>query len=106
MPKINNQTVIKYAAPIATALSARGDNWNADAMAAVCVKVVLEEMGCTESLGDEAKNDRAEVINIIKSFFTAPKNFQNSYLAMTEVNGAPMMKAVKSSEKTSNAEFA
>jgi hypothetical protein len=106
MPKIENKTIVKHAKPICDALKARGDNWNADAMAAVCVKVVLEEMGASEQLGDEFKTDRAAVINIIKSFFTAPKNWQQSYLAVTEVDGKPLMPKVEKSEASAVAEFA
>lgn len=106
MPKIENQTIVKHAAPIAKALTARGDNWNADAMAAVAVKVILEEMGCVEELGDEFKTDRAAVIAVIKPFFTAPKNYQSSYLALTEIDGKPLMPKVEKTESASISEFA
>ena len=106
MPKIENQTIVKHAKPIADALAKRGDNWNADAMAAVAVKVILEEMGCVEELGDEFKTDRAAVIALVKNFFTAPKNWQNSYLAVTEVDGKPLMPKVEKTESASISEFA
>lgn len=107
MPAITNKTIIKHMTPIAAALVARGDNWNADAMAAVIVKTVLEEMGCVEQLGDEYKADRAALIAVVKPFFTAPKNTQNSYIALTlGDDGKPLMPKVESSEKVAVAEFA
>ena len=81
MPKIENSTVLKYAAPICAGLKAKGENWNADAAAAVVIKTVLEEMGCTEQLGAEFAEDRKALHAVIKPFITAAKNYQDVYLA-------------------------
>jgi hypothetical protein len=101
MPKITNSTIIKHATPICAALQKRGDNWSADAGAAVIVKTVLEEMGCVEQLGEDFKTDRAALIALVKPFLTASKNFQNSYL---EPSG--LMPKIAAADKVDNAEFA
>lgn len=101
MPKITNSTIIKHATPICKALQNAGKNWTAEASAAVVVKTVLEEMGCTTELKEDSRADRAAVIAIIMPFFTAAKNYQNSYLAPSE-----LMPKVETTEKTSVSEFA
>jgi hypothetical protein len=83
MPKIENSTIIKYATPICEGLKAKGENWNADVGAALVIKLVLEEMGCVEQLGTEFLDDRKALHALVKTFLTASKNFQDSYLAPT-----------------------
>jgi histidinol-phosphate/aromatic aminotransferase/cobyric acid decarboxylase-like protein len=105
MPKIENSTVIKHAKPICDALNKRGQNWNWEANAALIVRVVLEELGALEQLGEEYKADRQAVVKVIEKF-GYPKNFQNVYLAKTEVDGKPLMPAVDGKAETEASEFA
>jgi hypothetical protein len=107
MPTITNKTVLKHLTPIAQHLSANNQPWSADAMAAVCVKVVLEHMGCLEQLQPEFQKDRADLILQVRSFFTAPVNFQRGYIAMTNgEDGKPLMQKPVASVKNDVAEFA
>jgi len=107
MPKIENKTIIKHAQPICDALNKIGKNWTAKAQAAVIVKVVLEEMGATEQLGEEFLADRQAVIALVEKF-GYPKNFQNSYLAKTmQADGkTPMMPEVSKTDEVEINEFA
>ena len=105
MPKIENSTILKHAKPICDSLNKAGQNWSWEAQAALLVKTVLEEMGATEQLGEEFKADRQAVIALI-SKFGYPKNFQNSYLAKTEINGKPMMPEVAKNEAVAASEWA
>ena len=107
MPTITNKTILKHAAPIAAKLQSRGDNWNADAGAAVIIKTVLEEMGCMDELTEEFKEERAKLILLVKPFLTASKNFQNSYLATTnDDDGKPLMQKITATAAAANDEFA
>ncbi len=105
MPKIENATIIKHARPICAALTKSGRNWNWEAQAALTVRVVLEELGALEQLGDEFKSDRQAVVTLIEKF-GYPKNFQNVYLAATEVDGKPLMAKVEGKGEENLSEFA
>ena len=107
MPAITNKTILKHLAPIAQHLSANNQPWSADAMAAVAVKVVLEHMGCLEQLQPEFQKDRADLILQLRSFFTAPINFQRGYISMTNgEDGKPLMTKPVIYLKNDVAEFA
>ena len=106
MPAITNKTILKHLTPIALHLAASNQPWSADAMAAVCVKTVLEHMGCLEQLQPEYQKDRADLILQVRSFFTAPVNFQRGYIAMTTgEDGKPLMQKPVASVKNDVAEF-
>ena len=106
MPTITNKIILKHLTPIAQHLSAAGQPWSADAMAAVCVKTVLEHMGCLEQLQPEFQKDRADLILQLRSFFTAPINFQRGYIALTNgEDGKPLMQKPVASVKNDVAEF-
>ena len=106
MPQITNKTILRHLTPIAQHLSASNQPWNADAMAAVTVKTVLEHMGCLEQLQPAFQKDRADLILQVRSFFTAPVNFQRGYIALTNgVDGKPLMLKPVASVKNDVAEF-
>jgi hypothetical protein len=106
MPAITNKTILKHLTPIAQYLSAAGQPWSADAMAAVCIKVVLEHMGCLEQLKPEFQKDRADLILQLHLFFTAPVNFQRGYISQTnDENGNPLMQKPIASVQNNVAEF-
>ena len=106
MPAITNKTILKHLTPIAQHLSKNNQPWSADAMAAVAVKVVLEHMGCVEQLQPEFQKDRADLILQLRSFFTAPVNYQRGYIAMTNgEDGKPLMQKPVASVKNDVAEF-
>jgi hypothetical protein len=106
MPAITNKTILKHLTPIAQHLSADNSPWSADAMAAVCVKTVLEHMGCLEALQPEFQKDRADLILQVRCFFTAPINFQRGYIAATNgEDGKPLMQKPIAAVKNDVAEF-
>ena len=106
MPTITNKIILKHLTPIAQHLSAAGQPWSADAMAAVAVKVVLEHMGCLEQLQPEFQKDRADLILQLRCFFTAPINFQRGYIAATNgEDGKPLMSKPIAAVKNDVAEF-
>ena len=105
MPKIDNATIIKHATPICAALNKAGRNWSWEAQAALTVRVVLEELGALEQLTDDFKADRQAVVKLIEKF-GYPKNFQNVYLAKTEVDGKPLMAEVNGKAEAEVSEFA
>lgn len=105
MPKIENSTIIKHATPICAALAKAGRNWDWEAQAALTVRVVLEEMGAVEQLGADYKTDRQALVTLIEKF-GYPKNFQNSYLALTEVDGKPLMPKVDGKAEKDVSDFA
>lgn len=107
MAKIENSTIIKHATPIAQILRKRGENWTAEAMAAVLVKTILEESGNVEALGDDFKADRQAWIALAKPFITAAKNTQNTLLCNTiGTDGLPLMPKCEATAKVEVAEFA
>ena len=103
MAKIKNSTVLKQCKRICDGIKGKR-NFSAQDSATVAVRTVLEELGLTEELGDEYKEERAVVVEAIKILFTASKNFQNSYLA-SEDNGNLMPKVEATEEEKAN-EFA
>ena len=107
MPKIENSTILKHAKPICAALKKAGRNWNWEAQAALTVRVVLEELGALEQLGDDFKADRQAVVKLVEKF-GYPKNFQNCYLALTDgADGKPLMPKIDGkAEDESVSEFA
>ena len=106
MPAITNKIILKHLTPIAQHLSAAGQSWTADAMAAVAVKVILEHMGCLEQLQPEFQKDRADLILQVRSFFTAPINFQRGYITLTNgEDGKPLMQRPYAAVKNDVAEF-
>lgn len=107
MPTITNTTIIKHATPICKTLRERGDNLTNEAVAAIVVKAVLEELGCVDALSADMLNDRKEVIALVKVFFTAPKNCQVSYFSETNgTDGVPLMPKPDKVVKADSVEFA
>ena len=108
MPKIESTTVLNQINRIAPKLVERGENWTAEHSAVVIVRSIMEELGLKEELtSDEYKQNRLDCIALVKPFITAAKNYQNSYLAQTNVmDGKPLMPAVKGSTGKLDGEFA
>lgn len=106
MPEIKNATLKKHWTPICKAMSERNKNINAEHVASVIIKTILEELGATEYLGDEMKAERVELLGIIKPMITAAKNYQTSYLAATkDADGNPLMKKAEKSDEEVDGEF-
>ena len=55
-------------------------NWGARHMAIAVMRTVLEEFGCKEELGPEHAETREKVAKMIEAAFTAPINFQRTWL--------------------------
>ena len=74
MPEIKNTTLRAEFARMAKTLNERGQNLAAEHVATAIVRTVLGELGLTEELGDDYKNERAELVKIITPCITASKN--------------------------------
>lgn len=107
MPEIKNTTLKTEWTKIAKVLKERNQNINAEHVASVIVRTVLEELGAKEYLTDEMKAERVELVALIKPMITAAKNYQTSYLAATKgEDGEPLMPKAETKEVTTEAEFA
>jgi hypothetical protein len=106
MPAITNTTMKAEVTKIAKVLGERGENWTQELSATVVLRTILGELGLTEELGPEYANERKEILAIIKPWFTAANNAQNSIIALTNgEDGKPLMGKVTSTQAAVKAEF-
>jgi hypothetical protein len=80
---------------VAASLNQKGQNWNAEASAAVCLLTILNEIADSgksveELLDDSGLEWRKKVKNLVKPLFTAAKNFQSSHLEPSGLMGKPV----------------
>jgi len=109
MPKITNTSLLNQLKRVCPKLVERGQSFSQEHAATVVVRAILEENGDKELLESSDPVDiehRRKLIEMVRPFFTASKNVQDSYLNATEVDGKPLMPKTARSEKASEVEFA
>ena len=80
MAKIKNETLKAECARIGAMKKWDSANWTPANSAAVAIRTILTELGCKDELGDGFKKERQELVEAIECLFTAPINFQRTYL--------------------------
>ena len=81
MPTIKNSTLLEECKRLATPMEwDKGAQWNSKRMAVAVIRTILTELGAKEYLGDDMRESRAEIVEIIACCFTAPINFRREYL--------------------------
>ena len=105
MAAITNSTLKAEFARTAKILLDQKRNLSAEAVAMTIVRFVLAETD-PEYMEDGHKEHRKALADVIKPFFTAPNNVQNSILAETlGGDGQPLMPKVKTIKVASMEEF-
>ena len=109
MAKIESKTILNEANRICPVLRARGKNLSAEHTATIVVRTLLAELGdeLLDLTDEGSKVERARLVQLIKPFMTASKNFQNTYCVETiGADGKPLMEKIQGAAATEQAEFA
>lgn len=83
MAKIENTTLKNECKRLADTIQWEVGGWRNDHMAVAVLRTVLIELGCKEELKPEHAEARQKLVDIIAPCFTAPINYQRTYLVET-----------------------
>ena len=85
MAKIENSTLKAQCKRLTEKKQWEVESWTSTDSAIAAIRTVLEDMGCMEELGDEYKEERAKLASALAPLFTAPINWQRTYLVDEEL---------------------